>query len=265
MSNEAIEEAASMLRNAAATGEACSPVREVLGTTTDLAMAYAVQRMNLDAAIAVGRRVCGRKIGLTSVAVQQQLGVDQPDYGALFADMCLADGVAIPAGSMIAPRVEAEVALVLGHDLDKGRHCVVDIIDAVAYALPALEVVDSRIRDWDISLVDTIADNASCGMFVVGSQPRSLADFDIRGVAVDLYRNEEVKSTGTGSACLGNPLHAALWLADTMSGLGNPLRAGEIIMTGALGPMIPFEAGDEIRADMGALGTVSTRYGVDEH
>ena len=261
MADNLIEQAAATLRAASESGVACSPVRDVLGTRTDVQMAYDVQRVNLDADLEAGRRVCGRKIGLTSTAVQQQLGVDQPDYGTLFADMCLPDGIDIPSGSLIAPRAEAEIALVLRHDLDRGSHCVLDIIDAVAYALPAIEVVDSRIADWNISLVDTIADNASCGLFVVGSRPVPLSDIDVVGVEVELYLNGSVESTGTGSACLGNPLHAAVWLADKMSEIGDPLRAGECIMTGALGPMIPLNPGDRVHADMGPLGTVSTRYG----
>ena len=259
MDSSLVEAAARRLRDAAASGVPCSPVRDVLGTSTDVDAAYAVQQHNNDLALAAGRRVSGRKAGLTAVAVQQQLGVDQPDYGVLFADMCLADGADIEDGRLLQPRAEAEVAVVLDHDLDKGEHCVVDVINATAYVLPALEIVDSRIAGWDISIVDTVADNASCGLYVVGTRPVPLAAVDLREISMRLTINGETAATGTGAACLGNPLNAAVWLADTMCARGTPLRAGECLMTGSLGPMVPMAPGAEVHADMGPLGTVSTR------
>ena len=167
MGSGSIEAAAEQLRTAAQTGVPCGPVREVLGTSTDVDAAYGVQQHNAELAVAAGRRVSGHKVGLTATVVQEQLGVDQPDYGVLFADMCLTDGAEIDPGRLLQPRVEAEVAVVLDRDLDKGEHCVVDIVGATAYLLPALEIVDSRIQGWDITIVDTVADNASCGLYVV--------------------------------------------------------------------------------------------------
>jgi 2-keto-4-pentenoate hydratase len=265
MSTESVSQAAALLRGAAADCVPCGPVRNILGSRTDLGLAYAVQQVNTDLAIAAGRRVTGRKVGLTSLAVQKQLGVDQPDYGTLFVDMCIADGVDIEFGSLIAPRAEAEVAVVLEHDLDKGEHNIIDIINAIAYVIPAIEIVDSRIKDWDLSLVDTVADNASSGLYVVGTQPKSLRKLDLRSIEMQLHRNGVVESTGVGSACLGNPLHAALAVANVMSKQGTPLRAGECIMTGALGPVVPVVAGDHLHADMGELGSVSTRFAAAEH
>ena len=254
-----ISEAARRLREAADSGMPCEPVRNILGTDSDVDAAYAVQQVNTDLALANGRRVSGHKVGLTARVVQQQLGVDQPDYGILFADMCIADGVDIPAGRLMQPRAEGEIAVVLEDDLDKGEHCIVDVINATAYLLAAVEIVDSRIADWDITIVDTVADNASCGLYVVSSRPFLLSGVDVRDVDMRLDVNGRRASTGRGSACLGNPLHALLWLANTMCQRGTPLRAGECIMTGALGPMVPIAPGDEIRADLDPIGSVSAR------
>ena len=262
MESSLIEAAAKQLRAAAETGVPCGPVRDVLGTSTDVDAAYAVQQHNADLGLAAGRRVSGHKVGLTAKVVQQQMGVDQPDYGVLFADMCLADGAELDRARLLQPRAEAEVAVVIERDLDKGEHCVVDIIDATAFVLPALEIVDSRIAGWDLSIVDTVADNGSSGLYVVGTRPVSLDSIDLRAIQMRLTINAETASTGTGGACLGHPLNAAVWLADTMCARGTPLRAGECLMTGSLGPMIPIEPGDEVFADMGPLGTVSTRLPV---
>lgn len=233
-------------------------MREILGTDSDVELAYAVAQHNINLDVAAGRRVSGRKIGLTGSATQQQLGVSQPDYGTLFADMCIADGLTISESRLLQARAEAEIAFVLEDDLDKGEHCVVDIIGATAYVLPALEIVASRVADWDITIVDTIADNASCGLYVLGSRPVSLGSVDVREISMTLTVNGEIATTGQGSACMGNPLQAVIWLADTMCRVGTPLRAGDCLMTGSLGAMVPIAANDRAEADMGPLGTVST-------
>jgi len=258
MSSDPVEAAAEQLRIATETGVPCAPVRDVLGTATDVDAAYAVQQRNVEWAMAAGRRISGHKLGLTAEVVQQQLGVDQPDYGVLFADMCLADGAPIDSSRLLQPRVEAEVAVVLDRDLDKGEHTVADVISAAAYVLPALEIVDSRIRDWDITIVDTVADNASCGLYVVGTRPVSLRAVDLREIQMRMTIDGEVAATGTGADCMGNPLNAAVWLADVMCERGTPLRAGECLMTGSLGPMKPVGPGADVFADLGALGTVSS-------
>ncbi|HWE54061.1 MAG TPA: fumarylacetoacetate hydrolase family protein [Acidimicrobiales bacterium] len=254
-----IEEAATLLRKADAARTPIPPVRDLLGTRTDIDAGYAVQQSNTDYWVAQGRRVSGRKIGVTSKAVMQQVGVDQPDFGTLFADTEYGDGIEIEASRLIQPRAEAEVALVLEHDLTDPPHGFAQMIKAVAFALPAVEVVDSRIANWDISIVDTVADNASCGLYVVGSRPVALAAFEARTVPMRMTLDGQEVSTGIGSACLGNPLHAARWLADVMATRGIPLRAGDVIMTGALGPMVPFRPGQELVAEFGDLGTVTTR------
>jgi 2-keto-4-pentenoate hydratase len=255
----AIEEAAAILRKADESRIPVAPVRDLLGTRTDIDAAYAVQELNTARWTAEGRRVSGRKIGVTSKAIQRQVGVDQPDFGTLFADTEYGDGVDIEMCRLIQPRAEAEVALVLEHDLDSAPHGFAEVMRAVAFALPAIEVVDSRIANWDISIVDTVADNASCGLYVLGSRPVPLSRFDARTVPMRMTLDGSEVSTGEGAACLGNPLHAARWLADTLCRRGIPLRAGDVVMTGALGPMVALAAGQTVIAEFGDLGTVSTR------
>ena len=236
-----------------------APIREILGTSTDIDAAYAVQQINTNRKVASGHRISGRKIGVTSKAVQQQIGVDQPDFGTLFTDTEYGDNVEIPASRLIQPRAEAEVALVLGRDLNNAPHGFAEIIRSVEFALPSIEIVDSRIANWQISIVDTVADNASCGLYVIGSRPVPLSAFDIRSVPMRMLINGAEVSTGSGAACLGNPLHAARWLADVLCERGIPLHAGDVLMTGALGPMQPIAAGDEVVASFGDLGSVVTR------
>lgn len=253
-----VVEAAAALRKAAESGVPCAPVRTILGTEDDVDIAYAVQDHNTVLAVASGRRISGRKIGVTSKAVMDQIGVDQPDFGTLFVDMEYGDGIEIEAGRLLQPRAEAEVAIVLEHDLDLGEHSFNDIIAATAYALPSIEVVDSRVADWDIRIVDTVADNASCGVYVLGGRPVPLDRVDLRAVPMSMRIDGEEVSTGEGAACLGHPLHAARWLADTMCARGTPLKAGDVVMTGALGPMRPLSGGETVVADLGDLGAVAT-------
>jgi 2-keto-4-pentenoate hydratase len=252
-----VQAAADRILAAHASGTPCEPVRDLIDGPD---AAYAVQRRLIQRWLAAGRRPTGRKIGLTSRAVQQQLGVDSPDCGALFADMAVPDGAEIPAGTVLQPRAEAEVALVLDRDLTHERHTVADLIRATAFALPAIEVAGSRIRDWDITLEDTVADNASSGVYVLGNRPVRLADVDLRLCGMVLERRGEQVSTGTGAACLGHPLNAALWLADAMVALGSPLRAGDTVLTGALGPMVPPKPGDVLEARIDGLGDVRVAF-----
>ncbi|MFD4829610.1 2-keto-4-pentenoate hydratase [Streptomyces uncialis] len=255
-----VASAAQRLEEAHRTGVPCAPVRDLL-PPGDLDAAYAVQSVLTERRRARGRRVTGWKIGLTSAAVQRQLGVGTPDFGALLDDTAVPDGAEIPWGSVLQPRAEAEVALVLEHDLLHERHTVADVIRATAFALPAIEVVGSRIRDWDISAVDTIADNASSGAYVLGTRPVLLRDLDLRTAGMVLERRGEPVSTGAGVACLGNPLHAAVWLADTLVRLGRPLRAGDTVLTGALGPMTAARPGDVFEARVDGLGSVRAAFG----
>jgi 2-keto-4-pentenoate hydratase len=237
----------------------CAPVRDLLGST-DLAAGYAVQQLLTRAAVARGRRIVGRKIGLTSAAVQRQLGVDRPDFGVLFADMARAETEAIDPATLLQPRIEAEVAFVLGADLDSARLDLDTVRAAVDQVVAALEIVDSRVANWDISLADTVADNASCGLYVLGSRPRALAGLDLPALTMSMTADGEVISEGTGAACLGDPCAALLWLARTAREFGSPLRAGDLVLSGALGPMVPVTPGTTYLATIDGLGTVRASF-----
>lgn len=256
---------ADLLWQAEQKGEPIAPIRDgiaELAVDGDfLTAAYGVQQINTQRRIEGGARLVGRKIGLTSIAVQRQLGVDAPDFGALFADMGVGDGQEIAWSRLMQPKAEAEIALVLERDLPHHKHTVADLIAATAYALPAIEVVGSRIANWDIRLADTVADNASSGLFVLGTRPVQLGRLDLAGCGMTMERRGEPVSVGAGAACLGNPLNAAIWLADTLARLGTPLRAGDVLMTGALGPMVVVQPGDVFTAQIEGLGSVSAVFG----
>lgn len=253
------EEAANLLMTAYSSGQTIAPLRDRL-TQADQDGAYAIQEVNTKAWLAQGRRLVGRKIGLTSRAVQAQLGVDQPDFGMLFADMAVGDGEVVTMNRLIQPKVEAEVALIIGRDLKHERHTYADLIRAVEYAVPAIEIVDSRIENWNIKFVDTVADNASSGLFVLGGRPVRLHDFDVTACEMEMKRGDEVVSRGNGRACLGSPLNAAIWLADVMVRCGRPLLAGDIVLTGALGPMVAVKSGDQFDVSIQGLGNVSGKF-----
>jgi 2-keto-4-pentenoate hydratase len=267
--SELVTAAAERLTAAAETGVPCTPVRELIGID-DVSVAYAVQQQLTRARLAAGARVVGHKIGLTSPAVQQQLGVDQPDFGVLFDDMDVTtggegSGGVVPAGRLIQPKVEAEIAFVLGADLDDPDLDDPDLGPAIVRAavdhqMAAIEVVDSRVEAWDIRITDTVADNASSGLFVLGDQRRSLAEVEPADTTMRLYRNDDLVSEGTGAGCLGDPLHALLWLARTARTLGDPLRSGQVVLSGALGPMVPALPGDVVRAEISGLGTVAVTF-----
>lgn len=223
----------------------------------NITAAYAVQQANTEFWMAQGRRIVGRKTGLTSPAVQQQLGVDQPDFGALFDDMLLPDGRMVPYRAVLQPRAEAEVAFVLGHAIDDPDSSVKDLKAAIDHLLPAIEVVGSRIAGWDITIVDTVADNASCGMFVLHTAPVDPTAVDLLTASMSMTTDGDVVSEGNGAACLGHPYNAGLRLAKQMIAEGTPLQAGDIVMSGALGPMKEFAPGATAPATIDGLGSVT--------
>lgn len=249
--------AAKRLRDAYAAG-AIAPLRDVL-VPDDVEGAYRVQAINTKFWQDGGRRIVGRKVGLTSKAVQTQLGVDQPDFGVLFDDMIINDGGVLNTRSTLQPKVEAEIAFVLSRDLPSSDLNREDVAAAVDYAVAAIEIVDSRIADWKITFADTVADNGSSAYFVLGTERRSLTGLDLYTCGMALELNGQVASVGAGAACLGHPLNAALWLARTLAARGDFLRAGDVVLTGALGPMVPIQTGDAVTARIGGLGQVSFR------
>lgn len=256
-------EAVDRLAAAADSGVPCSPVRDLLGTT-DIAAAYAVQKQLIDRQLAGGTVVVGRKIGLTSPAVQQQLGVDQPDFGVLLADMDVSSLPEVPSDRLLQPKAEAEVAFRLGADLADGDLDPAQIRAAVSGVAAALEIVDSRVAGWDITITDTVADNASSGLYVLADRWFTLDEVEPRDVSMRMYADDVLVSEGTGTACLGDPLTALAWLARTARDFGQPLRAGQVVLSGALGPMVPTPPGTHIRAELSTLGDVTAVFSQKE-
>ncbi|QDQ96082.1 2-keto-4-pentenoate hydratase [Tomitella fengzijianii] len=253
------EKAAARLLDALNSRVACNPVREFIGST-DLPAAYRVQERLTQGRVAGGAKIVGRKIGLTSKAVQAQMGVDQPDFGVLFDDMDYAPGHIVPMGHLLQPKAEAEVAFVLAKDLADGDLDAEQIRGAIDYGMPAIEICDSRIDGWDIHFGDTVADNASAGVYVLGSARKSLDEFTPVEVGMKMLINGEEVSSGTGADCLGDPLNAVAWLARAARDFGEPLRAGQVILSGALGPMRPISPGDEVAVEITGLGSVTARF-----
>ena len=255
---DVIEAAAARLRDAQTQGVPCEPVRTLIGDT-DIAAAYQVQQINNALRLAEGGVVVGQKIGLTSLAVQKQLGVDQPDFGLLFADTEVKNGGGVRASEILQPKAEAEIAFVMKHDLT-GEITLESAKAAIDYAVGAIEIVGSRVLNWDIRITDTVADNASASHFVLGDVRQDVNELDLASVKMQLKKNGEVVSEGMGAACMGNPLFALVWLAQTFADLGTPLKAGDIVLSGALGPMCAGEAGDTFVAEIDGFGAVAFSF-----
>lgn len=243
-------------------GGVVAPLRDGLDPT-DAAGAYAVQTINTRVWEGQGRRIVGRKAGLTARAVQAQLGVDQPDFGVLFADMRVADGGTLDPARTIQPKAEAEIAFVLAAALPSPETTAEQAAAAVGTVHAAIEIVDSRIADWKITFADTVADNGSSAFFVLAEDGKPLAGLDLEGAAMTLTVNGETASTGIGAAALGNPLNAAAWLARTLAARGEPLRAGDILLAGALGPMVTLKPGDQVRAVIAGIGECAFTFGAE--
>jgi 2-keto-4-pentenoate hydratase len=222
--------------------------------------AYEIQTIQTRRRTAEGARIVGFKVGLTSAPMQQQLGIDQPDYGVLFGDMVQAADAPIPTSAYLQPRAEPEVALVLDRPLTGPGLSVADVVGATRYVLPAIEIIDSRIADWRITLVDTIADNASSAGLVLGSTPVSPAGLDLALVGCVLRHNGRIVQTGAGAAVIGSPWHAATWLANTLTARGVTLDAGHVILTGSVTAAVPVSAGDTVTASIDRLGSVTAVF-----
>lgn len=258
MTTPSHDDLARRLRDAYAQG-AVPPLRDGLDPV-DADGAYAVQTINTRFWEAKGRRIVGRKAGLTAKAVQTQLGVDQPDFGVLFDDMEVADGGKLDPARALQPKAEAEIAFVLGKDLPDTDTTPQMVADAVATVHTAIEIVDSRIADWKITFADTVADNGSSAFFVLAKEGKPLAGLDLFTCGMVMEINGSVVSLGAGAAALGHPLNAAAWLAQTLARRGEPLKTGDILLAGALGPMVALNPGDHVRAIVGGLGEASFTY-----
>ncbi len=224
--------------------------------------AYRISLQFLQRREALGERVIGKKIGVTSKAVQDMLNVHQPDFGFLTDRMQVADGSAVSLAeyNLIAPRAEGEIAFILAEDLNGPGVTAGDVLEAAASVVSCFEIVDSRIANWQIRIEDTVADNASCGVFALGEarvDPRSL---DLASVELTMQVNGQPAGSGLGSAVQGHPCEAVAWLANTLGKLGIPFRRGEIILSGALAPLVPVAAGDRIDMHISGLGSASLRF-----
>ena len=226
----------------------------------DIEDAYAIQTLNVDRRVEAGQRVIGRKVGLTSRPMQETLGVDEPDFGVLTDEMVVEDGDLIPMSRLVQPRVEAELAFVMERDLAGPGVSTATALGAIAGVLPAVEIVDSRVADWRIKLVDTVADNASSGLLVLGGRMRPVADLELRLLGVVVSRGGELLDTGAGAAALGNPARCVAWLANKLGSLGAGLRAGDVVLPGAVHKMVPVRPGDVFRAEFAHLGAVTVRF-----
>ncbi len=254
-----IEEAAKALRSVYRGAPPILPLRDQFDDPT-VETAYAIQDLNTRIWVEEGRKITGRKIGLTSKAVQEQLGVDQPDSGILFQDMEVANFSETAEAQICQPRIEGEIAFVLGRDIQSEEPSLQEIEASIDHAVAAFEIVGSRIKNWDISIFDTIADNASSAKYVLSEERVKLAQLDLIGCKMVLEKNGHVVSTGEGAACLGNPVIATQWLASNMAKLGNPMKAGDVVLSGALGPFVSVEAGATYELTVDGLGRVQTTF-----
>jgi 2-keto-4-pentenoate hydratase len=259
MDGHSVEKAASALLCAYVSR---TPIPPLTDDHPDLSVAdaYAIQVAQVAAWTSAGALVKGHKVGLTSAVMQRQLGVDQPDSGVLLDTMFLAEGTRAKFGRFLQPRAEPEIAFVLGRPLRGPGVSVAEALAAVDFVLPALEIIDSRIADWQITLADTVADNASSGAVVLGSRPVRADSLDLSLVGCLLRRNGQLEGTGAGGAVLGSPVNALVWLANTLGARGAGLEAGHVILPGSVCAAIPFGAGDTVSATFDRLGSVSVTF-----
>lgn len=252
-----IEEIAEKIYKAEITKQPIAPIRIYFRDEKDIDAAYKIQQLVTEKKLANGAKIIGKKIGLTSFAVQEQLGVDEPDFGILTDKMQIENHGKLEYGKLMQPKAEAEWAFILKNDLDSDDLDIDKVIEAIDYASVAIEIVGSRIENWNIKITDTVADNASASHFVLGSQKIKLSEIDLENCQMKLYKNEELVSEGNGRACMGNPLNAVLWLTRKMKSQKQPLRAGDIILSGALGPMVSISKDDKIMTKIDGFDKVS--------
>lgn len=222
--------------------------------------AYRIQLELVEKKLADGQKIIGKKVGLTSAAMQKMLNVNEPDYGHLFDEMVVQNNATVNVRSMISPKVEAEIGFVLEDDLVGPNITYIDVMMATKYVVPTIEIIDSRVKDWKIKLIDTVADNGSSAKVVVGEKQTMLQSVDLRTNSMVLFKNDELLATGAGAAALGHPAHAIAWLANKLHDYDIVLKKGELILPGALSAAISVMAGDTIQADFGALGSVTVHF-----
>ncbi len=259
LSDDQRRQAANALAAAERDSAAIDPLTQTLHGI-DVEDAYVIQVLQVGDRLAEGRQLQGFKVGLTAAAMQEMLGVAEPDYGHLLDDMFVADGGTIPASRLCAPRAEVEVAFVLKDRLQGPGVSANDVIEATAHLKPAIEVIDSRIRDWKIKLPDTIADNASSARVVVGSGAVPVGAVDLPAIGAVLRRNGQIVETGTGSAVMGNPAEAVAWLANTLHAFGVTLEPGWLVLPGSCTRAVDVAPGDLIEGEFDGLGRVRVSF-----
>ncbi|MEN1935841.1 fumarylacetoacetate hydrolase family protein [Paenibacillus sp. 102] len=242
--------------------QTCRPISPFTERYPNLSVSdsYNIQLEVVGQKLKQGRTVIGKKVGLTSDVMQQMFGVDEPDYGHLLDDMKVESGSVIAVDSFVSPKVEAEIGFILAENLSGPNITYVDVLMATKYIVPTLEIIDSRIADWKIKLADTVADNGSSAKVVIGNQLSNVSEVDLRTAGMTLYKNNSLIATGAGAAALGHPAQAVAWLANKLSEFNISLKAGELILPGALSGAITVQCNDLIRADFGSLGSVSIKF-----
>jgi 2-keto-4-pentenoate hydratase len=254
-----IKQFAAQLAEAETTRVGISPLSSVDPELT-IKEAYSIQLENIQRKVAEGQTIVGKKIGLTSLAMQRLLGVNEPDYGHLLDGMVVENGGHISIEQVLQPKVEAEIAFILKKELRGPNVTALDVLQATDYIVPALEIVDSRVKDWKITLADTVADNASSGFYVLGGKPAKIEDIDLELVGMMLTKNGELVNTGVGAAALGNPANCVAWLANKLAEFDISLKAGEVILSGALSAAEAANKGDTFTARFAHIGQVSVRF-----
>ena len=262
MKSEDIQKYGDELYNALITRTTVPPL---LGRADGITIedAYRIQERMLSHRLKAGEKIVGKKIGVTSKAVQDMIGVKQPDFGQLTSGMHYEEGVELPIGGLIQPKAEAEVAFVLKRDLKGPGITATDVIRATDYVVPCFEIVDSRITDWKIKIQDTVADNASCGVYMLGKAKKKPTELDLNLAGMVLEINGELFSTSVGAAVQGGPVNAVVWLANTLGALGIPFLAGEVILSGSQSMLIPAKVGDTFKCTVGGLGSCTVRFGAE--
>lgn len=259
LSGNRIEELAEILRTAETDRIGAEPLTAI-ESALSVKDAYQIQLVNIQRKIREGQYVTGKKIGLTSIAMQKLLGVDQPDYGHLLSSMVYANRSEISVAKLMQPKIEAEIAFVLKRDLVGPKVTPLDVLLATEYITPAFEIVDSRIADWKIKLADTVADNASSGLYLLGEKKFQVDEIDLANLGMALYKNGELMNTGVGAAALGHPANCVAWLANKLHEFGITLNAGEVILSGALSAAVNVESGDHVVARFAHIGEVNVRF-----